>query len=150
MENAQSYPVAPRQAYSAPIRPLKTNRSLAKYILLGIITCGIYDIVVLSGISTDINTIASRYDGKKTMHFCLMLFIFMPITAFIADFVWFHKISARIGQELRRRSINFSFGARDYWLWCILGSLIIIGPYVYIYDLIAASNKLAEDYNING
>lgn len=44
---------------------LKMNRSLVKFILLSLITFGIYGIVVLSGISSDINTIASRYDGKK-------------------------------------------------------------------------------------
>lgn len=48
-----------------PARQLKTNRSLLKYILLSIITFGIYGIVVMSNISSDINTIASRYDGKK-------------------------------------------------------------------------------------
>ena len=37
------------------------------------ITFGIYGIVVMSGVSTDINTIASRYDGKKTMHYCLVV-----------------------------------------------------------------------------
>lgn len=59
-----------------PARQLKTNRSLLKYILLSIITLGIYGIVVMSNISSDINTIASRYDGKKTMHYCLVFFIF--------------------------------------------------------------------------
>lgn len=34
----------------------------------------------MSNISTDINTIASRYDGKKTMHYCLVLFIFSWLT----------------------------------------------------------------------
>lgn len=60
---------------NTPARPafqLKTNRGLLKYILLSIITFGIYGIVVMSTISTDINDIASKYDGKRTMHFCLV------------------------------------------------------------------------------
>ena len=51
----------------------------------------------MSNISTDINTIASRYDGKKTMHYCLVLFIFSWLTLGIVPLVWNHKISDRIG-----------------------------------------------------
>ena len=61
---------------SSPVGQLKTNRSLLKFILLSIITFGIYGLVVMSAVSTDINTIAGRYDGKKTMHYCLVVFIF--------------------------------------------------------------------------
>ena len=57
-----------REASTAPVGQLKTNRSLLKLILLSIITLGIYGIVVMSSVSTDINVIAGRYDGKKTMH----------------------------------------------------------------------------------
>ncbi len=39
------------------------------------ITFGNYGIVFYSNISTDINIIATRYDGKKTMHYCLLLFV---------------------------------------------------------------------------
>ena len=34
----------------------------------------------MSSVSTDINTIASRYDGKKTMHFCLLVFLVSWLT----------------------------------------------------------------------
>lgn len=64
---------APQQ--TAPAGQLKTNRGLLKFILLNIITLGIYSLVIFSGISSDINVIASRYDGKKTMHFCLLFFL---------------------------------------------------------------------------
>ena len=53
----------------APVAQLKTNRGLIKFILLSAITFGIYGLVVMSALSTDINTIASLYDGKKTMHY---------------------------------------------------------------------------------
>lgn len=138
------------QPSSAPVGQIKTNRSLLKYILLGIITLGIYPIVVLSGISSAINVIASRYDGKRTMHYCLLCFLVGPITLGIAYLVWYHKISARIGTELARRNIGYSFGAANYWLWNVLGSLIIVGPFVYVYQLLKATNLLAEHYNVNG
>lgn len=134
----------------APVVQLKTNKGLLKTILLSLITFGIYSLVVMSNVSTDVNIVASRYDGKKTMHFCLLYFIINPITAGIAGIVWYHKISARIGNELKRRGVAYSFGAADYWLWYVLGSLIGIGPLVYIHKLFKAVNKMNEHYNING
>lgn len=129
---------------------LKTNKSLLKFILLSIVTFGIYGIVVLSSVSNDINIIASRYDGKKTMHYCLLCFLVGPITCGIAVLVWFHKISARIGSELERRNIDYSISASTFWGWYVLGSFIIVGPFVYMYKLFNAMNMLAEDYNIRG
>ena len=136
--------------YNPPVQQLKTNRGLLKFLLLGIITFGIYPIVVMSAISTDINTIASRYDGKKTMHYCLVLFIFSWLTFGIVPLVWCHNLCSRMGNELMRRRIPYSFGAGTFWGWCILGTLIYVGPFVYTYKLLHAMNLLCADYNVNG
>lgn len=130
-------------------RQLKTDRGLWKVILLNIITCGIYGIVFYSSISNDINEIA-RNDGKKTMHYCLMYFVVAPLTLGIGSIVWFHNISSRIGAELARRGISYSFDASTFWLWNILGSFIFVGPFVYLSKLITAMNLLSENYNVNG
>ena len=136
---------------TAPVGQLKTNKGLLKTILLSLITFGIYSLVVMSSVSNDINVVASRYDGKKTMHFCLLVFIVAPITFGIAGIVWYHKISNRIGAELKRRGIAYSFSATDYWLWNVLGVWIAgILPWVYFYRLISAMNQLNADYNQKG
>lgn len=135
---------------NAPVGQLKTNRGLVKFILLSIITFGIYALVVMSAVSTDINAIAGRYDGKKTMHYCLVVFIFAGLTLGIVPLVWYHKISARIGNELARRGISYSFGAGSFWGWGVLGSLIFVGPFIYTHKLLKAMNLLAADYNVNG
>ena len=129
---------------------LKTNRGLLKLILLSIITFGIYPIIFYSSISTDINLIASRYDGKKTMHYCLLFFLVAPVTLGIGAIVWCHRISARIGKELSRRGIAYSFGAGSFWGWNVLGSLIAVGPFIYLYKLCKAMNLLSADYNARG
>lgn len=133
-----------------PVGQLKTNKGLAKYIFLSLITFGIYGLVVMSAVSNDINVVASRYDGKKTMHFCLLYFLVAPITLGIASIVWFHKISDRIGNELRRRNVAYSFSATDYWLWNVLGSFIIVGPFIYMHKLFKATNLMCADYNTKG
>ena len=136
---------------NAPALQLKTNRGLVKCILLSIITFGIYGLVFYSKISTDINLIASRHDGKKTMHYCLLTFIVAPITLGIGGIVWCHRISARIGNELTRRGIAYGFGAETFWLWNVLGSFLFgIGPFVYLHKLCKAMNLLSADYNVNG
>ncbi len=135
------------QYTASPVRQLKTNRGLLKYLLLGTITLGIYPLVVMSALSDDINTIAGRYDGKKTMHYCLLFFLIGPITGEIATLVWYHRVSNRIGDELRRRGIASKFGASSFWLWNVLGSLIVVGPFIYLYQLLSSMNQLAADYN---
>ena len=67
------------QSSAAPVGQLKTNKSLAKYIFLSIITLGIYGLVVMSSVSNDINIAASRYDGKKTMHYLNITCVFFKI-----------------------------------------------------------------------
>ncbi len=128
----------------------KTNYGMLKLILLSMITFGIYGLVVFSNMSTDINVIAAKYDGKKTMHYCLLIFVFSWLTLGIAPLVWYHRLSARIGKELTRRGIAYRFGAGSFWGWTLLGSLIFVGPFVYLHKLCKAMNLLGEDYKVNG
>lgn len=129
---------------------LKTNRSLLKYFFLGAITLRIYDIVVMAHISKEINCIASPYDHRHTISYILVLFIFSWLTAGIYPLIWSTNFCDRIGDELSRRRIDYKFGAGTFWLWCILGTCIVIGPFVYIHKLMKSMNKLAEDYNTKG
>ena len=133
-----------------PVGRLKTNRSLLKYMLLSIITLGIYPLVVMSAISSDINTIASRYDGKRTMHYCLVVFVFSWLTLGIVPLVWNHKLCNRIGTELSRRGISYSFGAGTFWGWGIFGVFILVGPFIFNHKLLRSMNLLSEHFNNNG
>ena len=135
---------------NGPARKLKTNRGMIKYILLNLVTLSIYNLVFFSGISEDLNLVAGRYDGKKTMHFLLLFFIVGPITLGIADLVWFHKMSKRVGNEARRRGIATTFGAGSFWLWNVLGACIVVGPFVYLHKLAKTMNQICENYNTMG
>lgn len=135
---------------NAPVGQLKTNRGLLKVILLSFITFGIYGLIFWYSIGEDINVIASRYDGKKTMNFALLIFLIAPITFGIAPIVWMHRISNRIGGELSRRNVNYTFSATDFWLWGVLGGLIVVGPFIYLHKICEAMNNLAGHYNVNG
>ena len=144
----QFQPEPPQGA--APAVQLRTDRSLAKFILLSIITFGIYGLVVMCKISTEINTVASPYDGKKTMHFALVALIFTVLSCGIVPIVWTHRISNRIGDEARRRGLPCDFGAKDYWIWGVLLSCIIVGPFIYYHKFLSAMNMINADYNARG
>lgn len=134
----------------APARKLPTNRGALKAILLTIITLGIYSLVLFTKMAEELNITASKYDGKKTMNYCLLAFIVTPFTLGIGAIVWFHKFSARIGAELKRRNIDYSFGAGSFWLWNTIGAFIIVGPFIYLHKLIKAINLINKDYNEKG
>lgn len=53
----------------APKLQLPSNRNIVKYIIFSILTLGIYSIVIESQISGEMNIVASRADGKRTIPF---------------------------------------------------------------------------------
>ena len=84
------------------------------------------------------------------MHYCLIVFLLTGLTLGIAPLVWFHRLSARIGKELTRRGIAYSFGAGSFWGWNVLGACIVVGPFIYQHKLLHAMNLLCADYNAKG
>ena len=121
--------------YTAPAYQHPTRRGFWKMLLLGIITGLIYPLVIMSRISMEINMVASRHDGKRTIHF-LWMPILGVLTLGVYVFVWYHKLCNRIGNELKRRSIPYNFGAKSFWLWNflygIIGSSISSALYVIL------------------
>lgn len=107
----------------APALKLPTKRSLWKMILFGILTMGIYPTVIWSRLVGEVNLTASRYDGERSMPFFAMALL-APVTLGIHSLVWINKLCRRIGKELRRRSIPYTFGPSDFWLWAFLLSAI--------------------------
>lgn len=146
---ASAAPTIPAVDPKKPKLQLATNRGLAKYFFLGLITFGIYNMVVMSRIPDEINMVASRYDGRKTMPYFAMLML-SPLTSGIITFVWIHNLCDRIGLELRRRGYDYKFGAATFWLWDILGSLIVVGPFIYIHKLMKSMNLINKSYNMYG
>lgn len=154
-EAAASYPQSQYAPYPAPAvaaRPaiqFPTERAWWKMILLGLITFGIYPIVIYSKIVEELNIAASRHDGKRTMPYFAMVWL-APITLSIYPIVWLHGLSNRVGDEVRRRGYDYNFGAKDFWLWNVLGSLILVGPFIYLHKLMKSMNLINEHFNQYG
>ncbi|WP_430591850.1 DUF4234 domain-containing protein [Humidisolicoccus flavus] len=155
------YPAPGQGQYPAPIAPpmsvpgyayanLDTHRSLTKYLLLGLITFGIYTIWLTARAGDDLNAIASRRDNRRTMNFWLLALVVGPITFGFAYIFWWHNSCDRIGNELQRRGMTRTITAADYWLWGVLGAFIIVGPFIFMYKRLHAMNQLCADYNYRG
>ena len=144
----------PYVPYGAPVRKcpmiqLPVSRSLAKMIFLGILTLGIYPMVIWSRIVTEMNIAASRYDGERTMS-CVGAMALAPITLGVYPFIWIHGFCHRVGMELKRRGLNYEFGASTFWLWNILGALILVGPFIFTHKLMRSMNLINSDFNVHG
>lgn len=135
---------------TAPAVKFRTNRSMWKYILLSMITFGIYGIVCMSHVSSEINKVAGPYDHKKTLHYCLMFFLLSPITAGIFGLIWYSMLCGRMDDELTRRGIDYKFGSGTYWGWGFFGSLILVGPFIFYHKFFKAMNQLNASYNERG
>ena len=128
---------------------VRTDRSLLMYVLLTLVTCGIYNLIFFAKISEDINIIATRRDGKETMNFWIV-YLLNIVTCGIYTMIWFHQLSERIGEEARARGIYTDFGVSTFWLWGVLGSfLCCVGPFIYMHKLCQTMNNIAMHYNKN-
>ena len=128
---------------------LPVDRSMTKMVLLGLLTLGIYPTVIWSRIVTELNIAASRSDNKRTMPYLGML-ILAPVTFAVFPFVWMHRFCNRVGKQLELRKCNYQFGAKDFWLWGVLGSLILVGPFVFTHKMMSSMNMINKHYNTFG
>lgn len=147
-EIEEEFPVI-RPMSAAPRIQLPVQRGLGKMFFLGLLTAGIYPTVIWSRIVTELNIAASRYDGKRTVSYfgaCMLT----PVTLGIYAWVWMHNFCNRVGAELERRNIDYSFDASTFWLWGVLGSFILVGPFIFTHKLMKAMNQINEDFNLRG
>lgn len=125
---------------------LKDDRGLLSYILLSIITCGIYGYYFLYKMAHDVN-IACDGDGESTTG--LVGFIVLSfVTCGIYSFYWYYKIGNRLSNNAPRYGLNFQENGTTVLLWCVFGMLICgIGPFIAMHILIKNTNMICNAYN---
>ena len=142
----------PTQSAQTPPPPtarkvrLRTDRGLLAYILLSIVTCGIYSYIFLYSIAQDVNT-ACEGDGKKTSG--LLAFILLGIvTCGFYPLYWYYSLGNRLAANAPRYNMNFQENGTTILLWYLVGSLLCgIGPYVAMHILIKNTNSICSGYN---
>jgi len=126
--------------------PLKTDRSLLAYILLTIITCGIYGYYFVYTMARDVN-VACEGDGEQTSG--LLVFILLSfITCGLYAYYWYYKLGNRLCANAPRYGMAFQENGTTILLWCIVGMVACgIGPFVGMYILIKNTNAICAAYN---
>jgi uncharacterized membrane protein YjgN (DUF898 family) len=121
------------------------KRGLASYILLSIITLGIYGFWRIHVLARDMNLMCEG-DGKKTRGF-LAFFFFGLITLGIYDLVWLYMVGDRLYDNAQRYNLTFKESGSTVLLWSLLGALILVGPFIAMHIIFKNTNALADEYN---
>ena len=134
--------------YSAPygFMPLRTDRSLLVYILLTIVTCGIYNWVFIYQLIQDVN-IACDGDGEETMNFWLF-FLLSLVTCGIFAYVWYYQLGNRLQNNCARYGQPTTEGGTAVLLWMLVGILLCgIGVFIGWNIIINNTNTVCRGYN---
>ena len=129
----------------APFR-LKTDRSLVVFILLNIVTCGIYSLFFIYALARDIN-VACAGDGRNTAGL-IKLILLSFITCGIYDWIWYYSLGNRLASNAPRYGMNFQENGTTILLWRLVGMLLCgIGPLIAMNIIIKNTNMLCGAYN---
>ena len=125
---------------------MSQNRSIAKCIVLSIITCGIYGYYFLYCMARDVN-VACAGDGQKTPGLLPFILLSLVTCGFYALF-WYYNLANRLAANAPRYGLNFQENGTTVLLWSLVGLLLCgIGPYVAMYFLIKNTNAICGAYN---
>ena len=125
---------------------LKDDRGLASYIILSIITCGIYGYYFIYKMAHDVN-VACDGDGENTSGLVAFILLSM-ITCGIYAWYWYYKLGNRLANNAGRYGLSIQENGTTVLMWCIFGTLICgIGPFIAMHILIKNSNMICNAYN---
>lgn len=152
-------------------RELRTNRNLLKYLVFGVLTCGIYCIWQMIEIGKSLDELASNHAYRKTPSYLVMSLAGL-LTFTITEIFWFWTVSTSIDDEGKYRNIKVYFtqpvlvatiaiprilfiafvfmGMNNAQLGVIAAvayALLIIGGIIAIPTIMHDMNALCADYN---
>lgn len=132
--------------YGSPKERIKDDRGIASYIILSIITCGIYGYYFIYKMAHDVN-LACGGDGESTTG--LGMFIVLSfITCGIYAYYWYYKLGNRLADNAPRYGLSFREDGTTVLLWSLFGLLVCgIGQFIGMYILIKNSNLICGAYN---
>lgn len=124
------------------------RRSLATYILLSIVTCGIYSIYFWYKFVEDTNQICYG-DGKETPNYIVVILLSL-ITCGFYSFYFFYNLGNRLSENGPRYGLNFTENGTTVLIWQTFGSLLCgLGLFVSYNILINNMNNMGERFNNN-
>lgn len=121
--------------------------SFWKYLLLSIITCGIYGIYFLYGYVKALNKICEG-DGKESKNYIVVLLLSM-ITCGIYGFYWWYVQGERLYQIAPKYNVKVREKGSSILVWELLGCTVMpgIGMFAATYIMFDNMNVIAKVYN---
>lgn len=137
-----------QQSASAPMGygPIKADRSLIGWLLLSLVTCGIYSFYFLYCLARDVNTLCQDDDDYTPglAEFILLSFV----TCGFYAYYWYYKIGNRLHANAPRYGLVFQENGTTVLLWQIFGALLCgLGPIFAMNIVINNTNAMATAYN---
>ena len=130
------------------MRPVKENRNIVTYLILSLLTYGIYGMFFHGRLAKDMNIMCAG-DGRRTRGFWLFT-LFSLLTLGIYSFVWFHKLGNRMFDYCMRNGIPCAVDGKKLVRLSVLGMFLCGLPSLYALHLtFSTMNDMAHCHNIH-
>lgn len=127
--------------------PIKTDRGVIGWLLLSIVTCGIYSCYFLYCLARDINVMCQD-DGDSTPGLAEFILLSFVTCGFYALY-WYYKIGNRLQANAPRYGLMFQENGTTVLMWQIVGALLCgLGPIFAMNIIIKNTNAMATAYNV--
>lgn len=125
---------------------LKTDRSLLLYILLTLVTCGIYGYYTIYTLARDVNA-ACNGDGQHTPGLLQFILLSM-VTCGLYAFFWYYSMGNRLFNNGPRYGVYIQETGSTILLWMLVGLIFCnIGHLVALYFIFRNVNTICAAYN---
>ena len=122
------------------------RRSFGAYLILSIITCGIYSIFFWYSFTEDVNRMCAG-DGEESPNYIVVLLLSI-VTCGIYGIYWFYKQANRMRNAAPRYGVTLTEGGTDFLVWYLVGMLFcFVGSFISYHIVIRSANILADGYN---
>ena len=133
---------------SERVKVMIKQRSLLAFIVLSIVTCGIYPIFFFYSWTNDVNLVCAG-DGEDSLNYIVVL-ILSFVTCGIYGIYWIYKQANRLAKNGPRYGVVIVENGGTVLMWYLVGSLVCgLGSFVGLHILIKNLNTLANIYNQN-
>ena len=128
------------------MRRIQTDRNIVMYVLLTIVTCGIYGYYFIYKLAQDVNEMCKE-DGEKTAGLAMFI-ILSYVTCGLYAYYWYYKLANRLQANAANYGITVAESGTTILLWCLIGLLVCgLGPFVAMHLIIKNTNAMAVAYN---
>ena len=125
--------------------PVSTNRSLIAYILLSVITCGIYGYYFIYKLAKDVNQMCDDGDDVGGLIAYILLSF---VTCGLYSYYWFYKIQNKLHNAAPKYGVVVSENGTTVLVWLIFGALLCgLGSLYGIHIVFRSANRVGAAYN---